>query len=63
MFEPVPRIPIAFQFWSMRTPSAEKGTGKCSICQPSSGSSQGALVISRSPAGEPLAKNFFALTR
>lgn len=48
---------------SFSTPSADKGTGKCSTCAPPVGLSCAAEVTRTSPAGEPLAKGLTALTR
>ena len=45
------------------TPSAFSGTAKCSTVGPVSGSSWTALVINRSPAGQPLEKILRALIR
>ncbi len=51
--------PMACQFSITVTPLALLETGKWHTCQPSSGSSWGAEVITMSPAGLPLEKPFF----
>ena len=54
---------IVRQLSSTVTPSALRETGKCSTVGPSVGSSYTALVMARSPAGEPLPKTLRAVMR
>ncbi len=61
--EPVARIPIARQVGSIATFAAVSGTTKCSTVGPACGSSYTALVLSKAPAGTPLAKPFTPSTR
>jgi hypothetical protein len=61
--EPVPRMPSARQVSRTVSPGAPNGTAKCSTVGPAAGSSWMAMVMNRSPAGEPLANTLRPVTR